>query len=119
MTTRLGHLPHEERLQRLGLFREKAPEEDMIERSKMMQGMDKVDRWKLFSLSCNTRTRGHTVELSVGKVRTDKRKYFLTQNVVSLWNILSWDVVMASGPDAFQMGLCRFLEEKSIAGDKP
>ena len=50
----------------------------MIETYKIMQGMDKVDR-----------------------VKTDKIKYFFTQHVVSLWNSLPQDVVMASGLEAF------------------
>ena len=84
-----------------------------------MQGMDKVDRVKLFSLSYNTRTRGHPLKWSVGRVRIDKRKYFFTQRVVSLWNSLPQDVVMASGLDAFKRELDRYLEEKSITGYKP
>ena len=92
----------------------------MIEMYKIMQGMSKVDRGKLFSLSQNTRTRGHTLKLRAGRVRTDKRKYIcFYQRVVSLWNSLPQEVVMASGLDAFQRGLDRFLEEKSIPGDKP
>ena len=86
---------------------------------KIMQGMDKVDRGKLFSLSRSTRTRGHPLRLSVGRVRTDKRKYFFTQHVVSLWNSLPQDVVMASGLDDFKRGLDKFLKEKSITGYKP
>ena len=35
-------------------------------------------------------------------MRTDRRKHFLTQHVVSLWNSLPQDVVMASGLDAFK-----------------
>ena len=61
---------------------------------------------------------GHPLQLSAGRVRTDKRKYFFTQQVVSLWNFLPQDVVMASGLDNFKRGLDRFLEEKSIAGYK-
>ena len=91
----------------------------MFETYKIMQGMSKVDRGKLFSLSQNTRTRGHTLKLRAGRVRTDKRKYFFTKRVVSLWNSLPQDVVMASGLDAFKRGLDRFLEEKSITGYKP
>ena len=78
--TGLGHLPDEERLQHLGLFslEKRHLRGDMIEMYKIMQGMDKVDRGKLFSLSCNTKARGHPLKLSVGRVRTDQRKYFLT-----------------------------------------
>ena len=90
----------------------------MIEAYKITQGLDKVDRGKLFSLSHNTRTRGHPLKLSVWRVRTDKRKHFLTQ-CVSLWDSLPEDVVMASGLNAFKGGLNRFLEENSIAVYKP
>ena len=83
----------------------------MIETYKIMQGMDQVDRGKLFSLSRNARTRGHPRKWSVGRVITDIGKYFFTQRVVSLWNSLSQDVVMASGLDAFKRGLDRFLKE--------
>ena len=88
----------------------------MIKTYKIMQGMDKVDRGKL---SCNTRTRGNLLKLSVGRVRTDKRKYFFTKRVVSLWNSLPQDVVMTSGLDALKRGLDSFLEKKSMAGYKP
>ena len=81
--------------------------------------MGKEDRGKLFSLSHNTRTRGHPLQWSVGRMRTDKRKHFFTKRVVSLWNALPQEVVMASGLGAFKRGLDRFLEEKSIAGYKP
>ena len=91
----------------------------MTETNKIMQEMAKVDGGKLFSFSCNTRTRGHPLELSVGRVRTDERNYFFIQHVVSLWNSLPQDVMMASGLDAFKRGLDRFQEEKCIAGCKP
>ena len=80
---------------------------DMIETYKIMQGMSQVDRGKLFSLLQNTRTRGHPLKLRAGRVRTDKRKYFFTQRIVSLWNSLPQDVVMASGLDAFKRGLAK------------
>ena len=121
MMTGLGHLTYEERLQCLWLFslEKRCPMGDLIESYKVMQGTGRVDRGKLFSLSLNSRIRGHPLKLSVGRVRTDKRKYFFTQRVVSLWNSLPQDVVMASGLDAFKRGLDRFLEEESIAGYKP
>ena len=121
MITGLEHLPYEERLKHLGLFslEKRRLRANVIETYKIMQGMSKVDRGKLFSLSQNTRTRGHTLKLRAGRVKTDKRKYFFTQRIVSLWNSLPQDVVMASGLDAFKRELDRFLEEKSITGYKP
>ena len=89
--TGLGHLPDEERLQRLGLFcLEKRPlRGNMTKMYKKIQGMDQVERGKLFSLSRNTRTMGHPLQWSVGRVRTDKRKYFLTQHVVKSVELLA------------------------------
>ena len=54
----------------------------MTEMYKMMQGMDKVDRGKLYSLLHNIRTRGHPLKLSVGRVRTDKRNISLPSVVL-------------------------------------
>ena len=121
MITGLGNLPYEERLRRLGLFslEKRRLRGDMIETYKIMHGKDRVEKERLFSLSHNTRTRGHPLKLSVGRVRTDKRKYFFTHRVISLWNSLPQEVVMASGLDAFKKGLDKFLEEKTITGYKP
>ena len=106
MMTRLGHLLYEERQQCLGLFslEKRHPRGDMTEMYKIMQGMDKVDRGKLFSLSHNNRTRGHPLKLNVGRVKTNNIKYLFNQCVVSLWDSLPHDVVMASGLDAFKKG---------------
>ena len=86
----------------------------MIETYNIMQGMDKVDRGSLPSHLIPEPGDIHS-KLIVGRVRTDKRKYFFPQHI-SLWNSLPQDVVMASGLDAFKRGLDRFLEEKSITG---
>ena len=53
MMTGLGHLPYGDRLQCLGLFslEKRHLKGDMTETHKIMQGMDKVDRRMLFSLS--------------------------------------------------------------------
>ena len=44
---------------------------------------------------------------------------YLVVSAVCLWNLLPQDVVRASGLEAFKGGLDKFLEEKSITGDKP
>ena len=51
MTTGLGHLSDEERLQLLGLlsFKRMRLRGDLTETDKMIQGMDQVERGKLFS----------------------------------------------------------------------
>ena len=56
MLTGLRHFLYEERLQRLGLFslEKRHLRGDVTETYKMMQGMDKVDRRKLFSQNRGT-----------------------------------------------------------------
>ena len=89
---------------------------DMTVTYKMMQGVDKVNREKLFSLSRNTRARGHPLKLSVGKVRTDK--IFLYPACCSSVKLLATGCGGGIWP-RFKRELDRFLEEKSITGYKP
>ena len=58
-------------------------------------------------------------KFSAGRVIADKRKDFFTLGVASLWNCLPQDVVMASGLDAFERELDKFLEEMSTTGYGP
>ena len=83
---------------------------------RIVHGMEKVDRETFFSLSQNTRTRGHPMKLIGGRFMTDKRKGFFTQCIVQLWNALPQDVVMATNLDGFKRGLDKFLEAKAING---
>ena len=80
---------------------------------KIMQGMINWIEGSSFPSHKIPEPWGHPLQW---RVRTDKRKCFFTQHVVSLWNSLPRDVMMASGIDVFKRGLDRFLEEKSIAG---
>lgn len=63
----LGHF-HTEKATTFGSlqFRKKMPETCKI--------MHRMDRRKLFSLSHNTRTKGHLLKLTNGRVRTGKIK---------------------------------------------
>ena len=96
MMTGLGHLPYEERLQHLGLFslEKRHLRGDMTETYKIMQGMDKVDRGKLFSLSRNTRTWGPPHKLTDRRARTDQKHISLPSGLLVGWNSLPQDVVM-------------------------
>ena len=67
-----------------------------------VHGVGNVDRETFFTLSHNTRTRGHPMKLIGGRFRTDKRKDFFTQHIVKLWNSLPQYVVMATDLDGFQ-----------------
>ena len=91
----------------------------MIEVYKVMHGLENVDRETFFSLSQNTRTRGHPMKLIGGRSRTNKGRYFFTQHIVKLWNSQPQDVVMATNLDGFKRGLDTFLETKAISGYEP
>ena len=78
----------------------------MIEVYKIMHGMENVDRETFFSPSQNIGTQcGHPMKLIGGRSRTGKRKYFITQHTVRLWNSLPQDVVMATNLDGFKSGV--------------
>ena len=58
---------YEERLQRLGMFslRHRRLKGDMIEVFKMTQGIDKVNRGKLFFINEYGKTRRHSLRLKI------------------------------------------------------
>ena len=79
MMTGLGHLPYEERLQCVGLFslEKRHLGGDMIEMYKVMQGIDNVDRAKLFSLSHKTRIMGTSTPMECRENENRQKKIFL------------------------------------------
>ena len=49
-----------------------------------------------------SRTRGHSLRIQGRLFRTELRRHFFTQRVVSLWNSLSQEVVDAKILNAFK-----------------
>ena len=75
----MEHLSYEGRLHQLGLFslEKRRLRGDMIEVYKIRHGMENVDRETFFSLSQNSRTRGHPMKLIGGRFRTERKEVLL------------------------------------------
>lgn len=50
------------------------------------------------------------------RFRADRRKYFFTQGVIKLWNLLPEEVVISTGTDSVDRVLDRFMEDNSLRG---
>uniref|UniRef100_K7F1Z4 Reverse transcriptase domain-containing protein n=1 Tax=Pelodiscus sinensis TaxID=13735 RepID=K7F1Z4_PELSI len=114
----LERVPYEERLKRLGLFslEKRRLRGDMLEVYKIMSGVERADKEKLFISSHNRRTRGHQMKLMGSRFKTNKRKFFFTQRVVNLWNSLPEEAVKARTIIEFKEKLDKFMEVRSIKG---
>ncbi|CAM5097662.1 unnamed protein product [Natator depressus] len=114
----LEWVPYEERLKRLGLFslEKRRLRGDMIEVYKIMSGVKKVNKEKLYPCSHNIRTRGHQMKLMGSRFKINKSKFFFTQRTINLWNSLPEEVVKARTITGFKRELDKFMEFKSING---
>ena len=109
MVSGLAGMSYSERLIRLGFpsleyRRERA---DVIQVYKIMNGLDKVDRQKLFPLA-NERSqqlRGNIHKIMKTRSRTELRRSVFSQRVVDSWNSLPDDVVTAPSLNAFKSRL--------------
>ena len=112
----LERVSYKERLKRLGLFslEKRRLRGNMIEVSKIMSDIEKVDKEKLFTYSHNTRTRGHQMKLISSTFKTNKKVFFHTTH--NLWNSLPEEVVKAGTITMFKRELDKFMVTKSING---
>ena len=113
----MSGLSYEERLDRLGLYSMefRRLRGDLIETYKILKGLDKLDAGRLFPMLGESRTRGHSLRIR-NSFRTEMRKTFFTQRVVSLWNSLPQKVVEASSLAIFKRALDVALVAKGIRG---
>ena len=114
----MSGLSYEERLDRLGLYslEFRKLRGDLIETYKILKGLDKLDAGRLFPMLGESRTRGHSLRIRGNSFRTEMRKTFFTQRVVSLWNSLPQKVVEASSLAIFKRALDVALVAKGIRG---
>ena len=85
----------------------------MVEVFKIMNGIDKSDKDKLFTVQSEARTRGHTKKLFKKQFRLDLRKHFFSQRVADEWNSLSEEMVTTETVNQFKASRNKFWKEKS------
>uniref|UniRef100_A0A3B3RVY9 Reverse transcriptase domain-containing protein n=1 Tax=Paramormyrops kingsleyae TaxID=1676925 RepID=A0A3B3RVY9_9TELE len=107
----LRGMSYEERLFELNLFslKQRRLRGDMIQVYKILTGLDAVQPNSYFSISSNTRTRGHRWKLAGEHFKLDLRKHFFTQCVVRVWNSLPDNVVQAESLGSFKSELDKIL----------
>ena len=116
--TRDEGLAYEERLSRLGLYslEFRRLRGDLIETYKIMKGLDRLEAARLFPLTTETRTRGHSLKIRGSQFRTELRRNFFSQRVVNLWNSLPNEAVEATSINVFKSQIDRFSTNKGIKG---
>ena len=97
LVKQIRHLPYKERLRKLGIpsIEERALWGDLIEACKILMGKLRVDPAQFLEMSHGERTRGHTLKLKKRRAVHLGRLKFFSHRVVTPWNKLPQDVVMA------------------------
>ena len=118
MITSLKSLQYEARLQELGLWtlEERRNRADLIEVFKMAHGFSAIPLTDMFHIDTRGRTRGHSLKLVKCRCNKDIRKYFFSHRVVSKWNMLDNDSVMAKTVNGFKTKLERERAKKMGLG---
>ena len=114
-TKLLGHirdLPYPDRLKVLNLTtleyrRERA---DLIQVFKIIKGIDRIDVNTFFTMTTDSRTRGHKFKIQKLRSRLNIRKYFFTNRIVDSWNSLPECVIEVETVDAFKNRLENFYD---------
>ena len=102
---RLRDMEYEDRLKELKLtsLEDRRIRGDMILTYRLINGMEKVDYHKFFSLQNNHyNLRGHNQKIVKTNVRLDVRKYFFSKRVIDKWNSLTEYEISAPSTAVFK-----------------
>jgi len=105
------YLSYDERLTRLGLTRldKRRVRSDLLETSRIVRGMDKIDEELFFEFDSGGR-RGHSCKLFKKRTRLDIRKFAFSNRIVDTWNALSQDSVDCMTINTFKRHIQNELE---------
>ena len=78
----------------------------------MAHGFSAIPLTDMFQIDASGRTRGHSLKLVKCRCNRDIRKYFFSRRVVSKWNMLDNDSVMAKTVNGFKTKLERERAKK-------
>ena len=111
----LKTLSYPESLKTLGLpsLEYRRDRADMIQVYKILNGIDKVDKDLLFTMSHNP-TRGHPLKIFKKRYRLRVRGHFFSNRVVDGWNDLPTEVVTAPSLNAFKSRLNNINSTHSV-----
>ena len=100
----IRNLPYEERLKRLNLIsmEERVLRGDLIETYKILTGKLNIDHEQFFQVNHNERTRGHHLKLVKRRGVHQARMKFFSNRVVTPWNNLPQEVVLAESTNSFK-----------------
>ena len=107
------HHNYEDRLIQTGLttLDERRTRGDLIEVFKMIKGLNKAEYKCFFTISQNSRTRGHRFKLVKNRSRLDIRKHFFSQRVVNEWNALPEIVVESESVNSFKNNYDKYVSK--------
>ena len=96
----MKQLSYEKRLEIIGLWtlEERRNRADLLEVFKMFKRLTTTKFDSLFSLTNNSRTRGHSAKIVKRRCRLDLRRHFFSQRVIDRWNRLDQSVVESYQP---------------------
>ena len=102
MIPKLRNISYEMRLRECGLttLETRRLRGDQIEVFKILNGYENIDRYNIFTVNEERRTRGHGVTLAKKQCRLDIRS--CSQRTVNEWNRLSTDCVGTSSVNIFK-----------------
>ncbi|MES9905973.1 MAG: reverse transcriptase family protein [Sedimenticola sp.] len=98
---------YQERLLKLGLpsLEYRRDRSDLLQAYKIIYGIDKLDKHKMFTMATYNRTRGHTLKIYKQRPRLNVSMNAFSNRVVNAWNHLPNTVVESTSLNQFKSRL--------------